>query len=105
MKVSPSERFHSASDLAAALGGVSPALNWVTVSLGAGAYQWRAVRPPCADLEVNLLQGGLSTWRTEVWTDKSGERRRRGMSKYWAKQLSYQDACEHLTGVFADLGQ
>jgi hypothetical protein len=44
-------------------------------------------------------------WKTEVWTDNGGERRRRGISDYWAKQLTYEAACEHLTEVFADLGQ
>jgi serine/threonine protein kinase len=105
LKPLPSDRYHSASELAVALGNVCPSLNWITSSLGCGAYRWRAVHPPCADLEVNLLQDGSSTWKTEVWTDNGGERRRRGVLSYWAEQLARQTAFDHLTEVFADLGR
>jgi eukaryotic-like serine/threonine-protein kinase len=105
MKAPPAERFHSVSDLGVALGRVSPSLNWFTSSLGAGAYRWRAPRPQRADLEVNLVQDGPSTWATEIWTDNGVERRRKGVADYWAKQLDYQTALDHLTEVFVDLGQ
>ncbi|MFZ0770343.1 MAG: serine/threonine-protein kinase [Candidatus Sulfotelmatobacter sp.] len=105
MRVQPSERYRSATDLAVVLGRVSPPLNWVTSTLGGGAHRWQAVRPGHADLEVNLVLDGASGWRTEVWTDNAGERRRKGVPDYWAKHSSHQAACEHLTEVFADLGQ
>ncbi len=100
-----SERYHSASELAIAFARVCPSLNWATSSLGGGAYCWRSARAQCADLEVSLLQESPLAWKTEVWTSNDGERRRRGVSDYWAKHLSYQAACDHLTEVFVSLGQ
>ncbi|MGA2648854.1 MAG: serine/threonine-protein kinase [Candidatus Sulfotelmatobacter sp.] len=100
-----SERYHSASELAIAFARVCPSLSWTTSPLGGGAYRWYSVRSECADLEVNLLQESPSEWKTEVWTSNDGERRRRGISDYWAKHLSYQAACDHLTEVFVSLGQ
>jgi serine/threonine protein kinase len=76
IRVNGSERYHSASELAIALARVSPSLNWTTSYLGGGAYCWRSVRTQCADLEVNLVQESAA-WKTEVWTSKDGERRRR----------------------------
>jgi len=104
-RVLPAERFHSASDLAEALGRVSPLLDWVTSSMGGGSLQWRAVRPSYADIEVNLLPHGSGEWKTEVWTVNAAEHRRKGLSDYWAKGLTHQAAFEHLTEVFADLAQ
>lgn len=105
MRVLPAERFHSALDLAEVLGRVSPSINWVTSSRSGGAFQWTAARPPAADLEVNLLPDGSDKWQTEVWTINAGERRRRGVSDYWAKALTRQRAFDHLTAVFVDLAR
>lgn len=103
VKADASERYHSASDVAVALARVSPLLNWATLPLGNGAYRWRAVRPSCADIEVNLICDNATMWKTEVWGEKNGERRRKGVSDYWTSQLTYSAACDHLTEVFADL--
>jgi len=105
MRVAPAKRYRSASELAAALGRVPLPLNWVTSSLGGGAYHWRAVRPESPDLEVELTQDGSSGWQTGVWTMRGQERRAKGRSDYWAKQQTYEDACSHLTEVFAELGR
>jgi serine/threonine protein kinase len=105
MRVLPSDRYHSASELAARLGNVSPKINWATLSLGGGAFRWTGANPPCADLEVNLLPDGAGAWQTEVWTVSGCDRRRKGLSDYWAKGFTHQSACEHLTGVFDDLGR
>lgn len=105
MRVRPSERYHSASELGAALGRVPLPLNWVARSLGRGGYNWRAVRPGSPDLEVELTRSGSSEWQTNVWTTRDGERRARGLSEYWTKQPTYRHACDHLTAVFADLSR
>ena len=105
MRILPSERYHSASDLSYALGKVQPQLNWMTSALPGGAYQWRASRPDHASLEVNLLTDGGATWKTEVWTNNNGEMRKRGVSDYWTKEQTHQAAIDHLTEVFVDLGR
>ena len=105
MRVNPAERYHSASELAAVFGRVPLPLNWVVSSLGGGAYHWRAVRPDSPDLEVELTENGSSGWQTGVWTTRGQERRAKGRSDYWAKHQNYEDACDHLTEVFAELGR
>lgn len=105
MRVKPAERYHSASELGAVLGRVPLPLNWVTSSLGGGAYSWHAVRSDSPDLEVELTQNESSGWQTSVWTTRGKERRAKGRFDYWAKQETYEDACDHLTEVFAELGR
>lgn len=105
MRVEPLERYHSASEFAAALGRVPLPLDWMTNSLGGGAYKWRAVRTGRPELEVELSRNNTPGWQTVVWTARGGERRRRGVSEYWRKALGYKPACKHLTEVFADLNQ
>jgi eukaryotic-like serine/threonine-protein kinase len=106
MRPSPAERYRSALELGATLGRVSPSLDWVASRLAAeGEYRWRAARADRADLEIDLLQDGTALWKTEVWSDHSGDRRRRGVSDFWASGLSYSEACNHLTEVFAALDQ
>jgi eukaryotic-like serine/threonine-protein kinase len=102
MQVKPAERFHSASEFAASLGRVRLPLDWTTKSLGAGAYQWNAVRPGRSDLEVELLQQP-SGWRTKVWTANGQERRKRNVNHYWKSGLTYAEAFKHLTVVFSEL--
>jgi hypothetical protein len=102
LRVRPTERFHSPSEFAAALGRVRLSLDWKTNCLGAGAYQWRALRPDKCDFEVDLLQQG-SNWCTKVWTVNSQERRKRKEDCYWKSGLSYPEALKHLTVVFSEL--
>src|SRR5712664_139919 len=102
LRVKPAERFHSASEFAAALGRVRLPLDWTTMSLGAGAYRWRAVRPGKSDFEVELLQHA-SDWRTSVWTVNGQERRKRNEHRYWKSGLSYPETLKHLTVVFSEL--
>jgi serine/threonine protein kinase len=102
MRVKPGERFHSASEFAAALGRVNPSLDWKTKNLGDGAYQWTATRPGKCDFDV-FLKNGSSGWETEVWTKNGHERRRRGEKEFWHSGLNYSDAIKHLTAVFSDL--
>jgi serine/threonine protein kinase len=104
LKPKPSERYHSVSELASALGKVHLPLNWTTNYVGAGAYTWRAIRPGSPDLEVEL-RSKISGWQTCVWTARGKERRAKGTSDYWREQLSHAQACDHLTEVFADLSQ
>ena len=106
LRVNPAERYRSASELGAILGRVPLPLNWVTEALGQpGAYSWRAARPGIPDLEVELTQTEPSEWQTSVWTSRAGERRAKGLADYWRTKLSYQEACDHLTEVFADLSR
>ncbi|MBZ5502183.1 MAG: serine/threonine protein kinase [Acidobacteriia bacterium] len=102
IQVKPGERFHSASEFATSLGRVRLPLDWTTNSLGAGAYQWHAVRPGRSDLEVELRQHS-SGWTTKVWTANGQERRKRNVNHYWKSSLSYPEAFKHLTVVFSEL--
>ncbi len=104
LKVDPTERYHSASDLAADLARVPPGLNWTIQSLGGGAYSWRAARGDSPDLEIELSQNSGAKWGTRVWT-QGKERRAKGLSDFWRENLGYGEACTHLTDVFADLNQ
>jgi serine/threonine protein kinase len=105
VRVEPTQRYHSSSELAATLGRVAPTLNWSTSALGGGSYTWQAIRPGRPDFEVELCENRASGWQTRVWTNKDGDRRKKGVSEYWKEQLGYAAACDHLTEVFADLGQ
>jgi eukaryotic-like serine/threonine-protein kinase len=105
VRIEPTQRYHSASELAATLGRVVPTLNWCASAQGGGAYSWRAIRPGRPDFEVELCVNGTSGWQTRVWTNKDGDRRKKGVSEYWKEQFDYAAACDHLTEVFADLGQ
>jgi eukaryotic-like serine/threonine-protein kinase len=102
MKIDPAERYHSVSELAADMRRVRFSLDWSVQSLGGGSYNWRAVRGNSPDLEVSLMRSVGSEWQTCVWTNGS-EKRAKGLSDYWRKNLSYTEACKHLTGVFEDL--
>jgi serine/threonine protein kinase len=101
LQVNPADRFHSASEFAAALGRVRFPLDWSTTFLGAGAYRWRAARTGWPDLEVELLQDS-SGWSTEIWTVEGQLKRRRNV-KDWRTNLSYSDASKHLTVVFSEI--
>jgi len=105
LRIDPIDRYESASEFAAVLGRVPLPLNWATVPLGDGAYCWRAVRLGSPDLEVELVQNGPSDWETKVWTSRSGERRKKGVSEYWKAGQTYRSACDHLTEVFDELGR
>jgi eukaryotic-like serine/threonine-protein kinase len=105
MRTEPSERYRSASELAAALGRARLPFDWVTKNLGNGAYNWHATRQGRADLDVELSQNGNSEWQTEVWSTKGTERRKKNKADYWRSNLSYEEAAKHLTAVFADLNQ
>jgi serine/threonine protein kinase len=103
MRVNPTERYHSVSELAADLGRVPLNVNWSIQALGGGAYSWRAVRPSSANLKVELSRDS-SSWRTRVWTEGQ-EQRAKGLSDYWKTNLSYEQACTHLTEVFGHLSR
>jgi hypothetical protein len=105
MRVQPSERYHSASELAAAVGKVPLQLDWLTNSKGGGAYNWHAARTHHRDLEVELSEDPSSGWRTRVWTISGGERRKRNVTDYWRRKLGYKQALKHLTAVFGDLSR
>jgi eukaryotic-like serine/threonine-protein kinase len=103
MKVNPAERYHSVAELAAALGRVPLSVNWSIEALGGGAYSWHAIRTSSTNLRVELSQDS-SKWRTRVWTEGQ-EQRAKGLSDYWKTNLSYEQACTHLTEVFGQLSR
>lgn len=103
LKVDPAERYHSASDLAAAIARVPLGLHWSVQPLGGGAYIWRAARGNSPDLEIELSRDS-SDWRTRVWT-QGQERRAKGRPDFWRENLTYGEACTHLTEIFAELSR
>jgi serine/threonine protein kinase len=105
MRTEPTERYGSAIELGAAMGRVPLLLDWSTTSNGGGAYTWRAVRPGKSDLEAMLVRQSATKWRTEVWTVRPLDRRRKNVGQYWKSDLSYEEAFKHLTEVFAELNQ
>jgi eukaryotic-like serine/threonine-protein kinase len=105
MRVDPTNRYRSATDLAATLGRVPIPLDWQTIALGSGAYRWVATRTDKPDLQVELSENMTSGWDTKVWTNRNGDLRKKGVSECWREHLSYEQAFKHLTEVFAALGQ
>jgi len=103
MRVDPANRYHSVSEMAADLRRVPLTLNWRIQHLGNGSYKWLAERKNGSQIEVELRQSSPAKWESNVWT--LGEQRRaKGLSEYWEKNMRYSEACRHLTEVFADLG-
>ncbi len=107
LRPDPTERYNSASELAANLGRVPIHLDWNVTPLsgGGGDYSWRASRPENPDLEVELKKVAPAKWQTRVWTVRGSDRRAKNKASYWATGLNYTDALTHLTDVFADLSQ
>jgi serine/threonine protein kinase len=105
MRVDPTRRYRSATELAVALARVPIPLDWQTVAIGVRAYSWHAKRDDKPDLRVELNGNDTSGWDTRVWTTKGSERRKKNVAGYWRKRLTYEEACDHLTDVFAALGQ
>jgi serine/threonine protein kinase len=103
IRIAPAERYRSAIELAAALGRLPLPLDWETTSLGAGAFRWRAVRSGRTDLVVELNRDPTTGWQSAVWTVNGQDCRKRNLAGYWKRNLSYENACEHLTEVFAEL--
>jgi len=105
MRVNPAERYRSAVDFGAVFGRVPLALDWATQALSNGNYVWRATRSGRPDLEVSLCQATSGTWKTEVWTVRTQERRKKNLRQDWRNGLTYTEALKHLTEVFDRLSR
>lgn len=103
LRVNPSDRFQTATDMADALSRVTLALDWAVEPLPLGGFRWTASRTGQCDLVVELAdQNG--TWAVETFTEKKGEpRRAKGKKENWRSGLSLDDAHAHLKDVFAGL--
>ena len=103
LRVDPSERFQTATQMADALGRVDGGLDWATEPLGAGALRWKASREGLCDLVVELTPEA-GAWEVRTFTEKSGEpRRAKDKDTFWRRGLSRADAFQHLQTVFENL--
>ena len=105
LRVNPSDRFQSATDMADALSRVDLALDWSVEPLPLDGFRWKALRPGQCDLVVELAdQSG--TWAVETFTERTGEpRRAKGKTENWRSGLTLDDAHAHLKDVFERLLQ
>jgi serine/threonine protein kinase len=105
LRVSPSERFQAATEMADELSRINLALDWSAEPLLVNGFRWRALRASQCDLVVDLFdQGG--TWAIETFTEKTGQpRRKKGSAENWRSGLSLDDAHAHLKDVFEGLAR
>jgi serine/threonine protein kinase len=105
LRVSPADRFQTATDMADALSRVDLMLDWSVSTRPSGGFNWRTLRPGQCDLIVELIKSG-GTWDVETFTETRGEPRRAKCKKEnWRTGLSLSDAYVHLKDVFERLPQ
>jgi serine/threonine protein kinase len=105
LRVTPADRFQTATEMADAFSRVDLTLDWSAEPLLLGGFRWRALRPGQCDLIVELINRG-GTWAVETFTEKKGEpRRAKEKSDNWRSGLSLNDAYAHLKDVFERLPQ
>jgi serine/threonine protein kinase len=103
LRVSPTDRFQTATDMADALSRVDLALDWSVEPLPIGGSRWRALRAGQCDLVIELADKS-GTWSVETFTERTGEpRRAKEKTEYWRSGLSFDDAYAHLKDVFERL--
>ncbi len=103
LRVNPTERFQSATEMADALSRVSLSLDWTAEPIPPRGLRWRASRAGCADVVVELAEQG-SGWDVQTFTEKIGEpRRAKGRNGNWRMGLSLNDAHSHLSDLFEGL--
>jgi serine/threonine protein kinase len=104
LKVAPTERYHSARELQDALGRVRVRLNWKPIPRPDGGYVWRCERTGRTGLEVRLERDADNAlWTVQLYSCSNETRRRRGVSVFWASDLSEDEAERHLRKVFSAL--
>jgi len=102
LSVDPCDRYHSATELAAALGKVSVDTDWDTYLAPTGDIRWRA-RPPNRTEIVVDLRGHGSHHAVESFTVSAGRMRARKKA-LWKSGLTRSQAMAHLQRVFPSLG-
>jgi serine/threonine protein kinase len=103
LRVQPTERFQTATEMADALSRVSLVLDWSIEPILLGGFRWRASRLGHCDLLVELTDRG-GTWDIETFTQKPGQARRaKCKNQNWKNGLSLDDAYAHLEDVFEAL--
>lgn len=105
LRVSPTDRFQSATEMADALSRADLLLDWSVSTRPSSGFNWRALRPGQCDLVVELIESG-GTWDIETYTETKGEPRRAKCKKEnWRTGLSLSEAYAQLKDVFERLPQ
>ena len=105
LRVNPTDRFQSATEMADALTRVNLPLDWSVTAHPSGGFRWRAVRPGQCDLVVELVNNA-GNCDIKTFTELVAEPRRAKCRKEnWRAGLSLSDAHAHLKDVFERLAQ
>ncbi|MGO9086807.1 MAG: serine/threonine-protein kinase [Candidatus Sulfotelmatobacter sp.] len=103
LRMAPTDRYHSATEMSDALAKVEVALDWA-VTVGAnGAVTWRAARRDRPDLVVELSPASGAAWDVGASTAGCTGLRAKARGRYWRDRLTRKDAEVHLKQVFAEL--
>jgi serine/threonine protein kinase len=105
LRVTPEDRFQSASEFAQALGRIDVEVDWKTTLVPGGGYIWRAPQDDRAERVVELLPDGTGRWNVDCWTQGTSRRalrphefRRRTLSSP-AAMLHVNEICRRLEGA------
>jgi serine/threonine protein kinase len=103
LRVNPSDRFQTATEMADDLSRVDISLDWSIEPLLLGGFRWKASRPGHCDLIVELTEQG-GTYDVATFTQKpGGAKRRKEEKETWRSGLILGDAYAHLEDVFERL--
>jgi hypothetical protein len=103
LRVNPSDRFQTATEMADDLSRVDVGLDWSVEPLLLGGFRWTASRIGQCDLLVEL-KNAAGAWEVETFTENKGAaRRNKGKKENWRSGLNRDDAYEHLEEVFERL--
>ena len=103
LKLNPTDRYHSATEMSDALARVEVALDWTVSAAANGALTWSATRANRPDLVVELLASGTAEWSVRVSTAGCAGLRAKCPGQYWRTGLARRDAEVHLKRVFEEL--
>jgi eukaryotic-like serine/threonine-protein kinase len=99
LKVKPSDRFSSASEMSTALGRVLVEVDWETSPLGTHGLEWKATRASRPTLIVKLIENNQN-YDVEQYTESTAGARARDKDS-WRKGLTRDDALDYLESIFS----
>jgi len=103
LKLHPTDRYHSATEMSDALAKVEVALDWAVTTSVSGTLTWRATRGDRPDLVVELSSSGVGQWNVSASTVGCAGVRAKCRGQYCRNGLTREGAEAHLKQVFAEL--
>lgn len=102
LKVAPSQRYRTASDMSKTLGRANLGIDWHVSRHGNAGYEWRGNPDKNrAMIVVRLIDTAPQMYSVESFTRSVQGDRAREKATAWRKGLNYQDALAHLDELFA----